>query len=67
MATHRFWLSAVRLVANAWVFSYFWTAATLLYFWLRHDVDGTPTTAIDPPAASGATEVVPSAAKPGPA
>ena len=49
-ATHRFWLGGVRLLAHAWVFSYFWTAAALLYLWLRHEVDGTPTTIIDPPA-----------------
>ena len=42
----------VRLLAHAWVFSYFWTAAALLYLWLRHEVDGTPTTVIDPPGAT---------------
>jgi hypothetical protein len=47
--THRFWLRAVRLLAHAWIFSYFWTAAAVLYLWLRHDVDGTPATLIDPP------------------
>jgi hypothetical protein len=46
---HRFWLGAVRLLAQAWAYSYFWSAATLLYLWLRHEVDGTPTTTIDPP------------------
>ena len=30
-------------------YSFFWTAAALLYLWLRHEVDGTPTT-IDRPA-----------------
>ncbi len=64
-ATHRFWLSAVRLVADAWVFSYFWTAATLLYVWLRHDVDGKPATVIDPPAPGPASDVVRGAAGPG--
>jgi hypothetical protein len=52
MTTHRFWLGAVRLLAHAWIFSYFWTAAAVLYIWLRHDVDGTPTTVIDPPGRS---------------
>ena len=47
--THRFWLGAVRLFMHAWVFSYFWTAATLLYLWLRHEVDGTPASLVDPP------------------
>lgn len=53
--THRFWLGTVRLVVHAWVFSYFWTAATLLYFWLRHEVDGTPTSLIDRPGLSAAS------------
>jgi hypothetical protein len=48
-ATHRFWFGAVRLLAQAWAYSYFWSAATLLYLWLRREVDGTPTTDIDPP------------------
>jgi hypothetical protein len=47
--THRFWLGGVQLLVHAWVFSYFWTAATLLYLWLRHEVDGTPVSMIDPP------------------
>jgi hypothetical protein len=51
-ASHRFWLGAVRLLAEAWVYSYFWSAATLLYLWIRHEVDGTPTTVIDPPGAA---------------
>jgi hypothetical protein len=50
--THHFWLGAVRLLAHAWIFSYFWTAAAVLYLWLRHDVDGTPATVIDPPGRS---------------
>jgi hypothetical protein len=58
-ATHRFWLTAVRLLAHAWIFSYFWTAAALLYLWLRQDVDGTPATVIDPPGAGVATAGVP--------
>jgi hypothetical protein len=47
--THRFWLGGVRLLMDAWVFSYFWSAATLLYLWLRHEVDGTPASLVDPP------------------
>jgi hypothetical protein len=50
--THGFWLGAVRLFMHAWVFSYFWTAAALLYLWLRHEVDGSPTNLIDPPGTS---------------
>ncbi len=26
----------------AWIYSYFWTAATTVYLLLRRDVDGTP-------------------------
>jgi hypothetical protein len=48
--THTFWLGAIDLVAHGWIYSFFWTAAAFLYLWLRHDVDGTPWTEIDPPA-----------------
>ena len=44
-----FWLGVVNLVAHAWAYSFFWTAAALIYLWLRHDVDGTPWEDIDPP------------------
>ncbi len=59
---HAFWLGAVRLFAQAWAFSYFWTAATLLYLWLRTDVDGTPVTAIDPPGMPATSAASPDAA-----
>jgi len=48
-ATHAFWLGAVRLLAHGWIYSFYWTAAALLYLWLRHDVDGTPWSEIEPP------------------
>lgn len=54
VAAHRFWLGAVRLLAHSWVYSFFWTAATLVYLWLRQEVDGTPPTVIDPPTAGSA-------------
>ena len=44
---HAFWLGSVQLLAHAWIYSFFWTAAALLYLWLRHDVDGTPWEEID--------------------
>ena len=47
-ATHGFWLGLVRLLAHAWVFSFFWTVAAYLYLWLRQDVDGQPMTEIEP-------------------
>ncbi len=47
-AAHSFWLGVVNLVAHGWAYSFFWTAATLIYLWLRHDVDGTPWEEIDP-------------------
>jgi len=50
-AGHAFWLAAVRLLAHGWTYSFFWTAAALLYLWLRHDVDGTPWSEIEPAAA----------------
>jgi hypothetical protein len=39
---HAFWLSLVAFVAHAWIYSYFWTSATIVYLVLRQDVDGTP-------------------------
>ncbi len=48
---HSFWLGAVRLLAHGWVFSFTYSAAALLYLWLRNDVDSTPWTEIDRPAA----------------
>ena len=32
----------VALVAHAWIYSYFWSSASITYLLLRHDVDGTP-------------------------
>ncbi|HMB02437.1 MAG TPA: hypothetical protein VKP69_01700 [Isosphaeraceae bacterium] len=40
-ALHTFWLSAVGLLAHAWIYSYFWTSAATIYLLLRRDVDGT--------------------------
>jgi hypothetical protein len=47
-ATHAFWLGVVRLLAHGWIYSFFWTAASFLYLWLRHDIDGSPWTEIEP-------------------
>jgi hypothetical protein len=47
-ATHAFWLGLVRLLAHGWIYSFYWTVAANLYLWLRHDVDGTPWTEIEP-------------------
>jgi hypothetical protein len=46
-ASHAFWVGALRLLAHGWTYSFYWTAAALLYLWLRHDVDGTPWTEIE--------------------
>jgi hypothetical protein len=35
-----FWTGAVMLVATAFLYSYFWTAATGIYFLLRQNLDG---------------------------
>jgi hypothetical protein len=35
-----FWSRCVMLVATAFVYSYFWTAATGIYFLLRQNLDG---------------------------
>jgi hypothetical protein len=47
-ATHAFWLGMVWLVAHGWIYSYVWTAAALIYLWLRHAVDGTPWSELEP-------------------
>ncbi len=49
-ALHAFWFGVVRLLARAWVYSFYWTAASNLYLWLRLDVDGTPLTVFEPNA-----------------
>ena len=36
-----FWKGCVRLLGTAYLYSYFWTAATAIYFLLRQSVDGT--------------------------
>jgi hypothetical protein len=40
--SHRFWLGILGLLAHGWIYSYFWTASTLMYLFLRRDVDGVP-------------------------
>jgi hypothetical protein len=49
---HAFWLGLVRLVAHGWIYSFYWTAAALVYLWLRHEVDGTPWEETEPPGAA---------------
>lgn len=39
---HRFWRSVVGLVAYSWIYSFFWSAASMIYLSLRREVDGTP-------------------------
>ncbi|MEO6811933.1 MAG: hypothetical protein ABI353_22720 [Isosphaeraceae bacterium] len=54
-SAHRFWLDVVGVLARGWVYSYFWTAAALIYLRLRLDVDGTPWNVVyqpEPPASS---------------
>jgi hypothetical protein len=48
-AGHSFWLGVVSLLAHAWAYSFFWTAAAHIYLWLRQEVDGTPWEDLDPP------------------
>lgn len=40
LAAHGFWIYVVRLLAHGWIYSYFFTAATMIYLLLRRDVDG---------------------------
>ena len=37
----RFWTGCVKLLAVGYIFGYFWTASTGIYFLLRRDVDAT--------------------------
>jgi hypothetical protein len=41
-AAHLFWIRVVDLIVHGWVYSYFWSAASVIYLILRRDVDGTP-------------------------
>jgi len=36
-----FWSGCVKLLAASYLYSYFWTATTIIYFLLRRDVDAT--------------------------
>ncbi len=50
MALPAFWRGAVGLLAQGWIYAYFWTVAAHIYLLLREDVDGTPWTEVsDPP------------------
>jgi len=40
-AVIRFWADCVKLLAVGFLYSYFWTASTAVYFLLRRDVDAT--------------------------
>ena len=42
LAVPTFWQRIVGLLVHAWIYSYFWSASTLVYLILRRDVDGTP-------------------------
>ena len=41
-AIHAFWVFLIRLLAHGWVYSYFFTASTLIFTLLRREVDGAP-------------------------
>ena len=41
IALIRIWVAVVKLLAVGFLFSYFWTASTAIYFLLRRDVDAT--------------------------
>ena len=50
LVAHAAWVGLVELLAFAWVYSYAWSAATIIYLLLRRDVDGTDWREIaDPP------------------
>jgi hypothetical protein len=41
-AIHAFWISLIRLLTHGFLYSYFFTASTIIYVLIRKDVDGTP-------------------------
>lgn len=45
-----FWAGIVKLLAMGYLYSYFWTASTAIYYQLRHDVDATETDEVFLPA-----------------
>ena len=61
---HGFWLGVVGLFVHAWAYSYFWSAATVIYLLLRLDVDGKPFHAV---AHRGRPNLLGEAAAAGPA
>jgi hypothetical protein len=63
-AAHSFWLGVVSLVAHAWAYSFFWTAAAHIYLWLRHDVDGTPWEVLEPPGVAASALITASSELP---
>jgi hypothetical protein len=40
-AIQNFWRGFIALLAQSWIYVYFWTAASFIYLMLRLDVDGT--------------------------
>jgi hypothetical protein len=44
----QFWARLARMLPTAFVYSYFWTAATIIYLLLRRREDGTPLAEIQP-------------------
>lgn len=46
LQTHSFWIGIVAILVRSWIYSFFWTSASLIYLLLRKDVDGTPLTKI---------------------
>jgi hypothetical protein len=50
-----FWVQVVGLFVLAWVYSYFWSAVSIIYLILRRDVDGTPWHEVYLPKQAGET------------
>jgi len=60
-----FWQGAVQLIASSFVYTYFFSAATIAYFLLRQQVDGTETDEVfveDQPEKYGLPSLTPDAA-----
>lgn len=52
-----FWLQFLGLMLWGFVYSFFWSAATIIYFLLRHSADAMPLDRVYVPASGGAPEL----------
>jgi hypothetical protein len=56
-----FWVGALKLLGVGFLYSYFWTASTAVYFLLRHDADATEMDEVCPEEEEQPPQAVPPA------